>query len=159
MAHPLLKWPCSGLGHAKLLFGWAAEEDLIEHSPAAPLKGSSLIGEKKPRQRVLIDAELSAVWRASGRLGYPFGPLLQFLILTGARKTEGSGARWSEIDLEAGLWTIPASRFKANSTHLVPLTDDAVRSVASLAPLRCRRSPVFHDAEEFPGIRFQQGEG
>ena len=120
------------LGHAKLLFGWAAEEDLIEHSPAAPLKGSSLIGEKKPRQRVLIDAELSALWRASGRLGYPFGPLLQLLILTGARKTEASGARWSEIDLEAGLWTIPASRFKANSTHLVPLTDDAVAVMRAL---------------------------
>ena len=120
------------LGHAKLLFGWAAEEDLIEHSPAAPLKGSSLIGEKKPRQRVLIDAELSALWRASDRLGYPFGPLLQLLILTGARKTEASGARWSEIDLEAGLWTIPASRFKANSTHLVPLTDDAVAVMRAL---------------------------
>jgi integrase len=39
---------------------------------------------------------------------------LQFAILTAARSGEVRGAAWGEVDLEAGLWTIAASRMKAN---------------------------------------------
>lgn len=46
---------------------------------------------------------------------------LEFLILTAARSGEVRGAKWSEIDLEAKLWTIPASRMKVGKEHVVPL--------------------------------------
>ena len=49
--------------------------------------------------------------------------LAQFAILTAARTSEVIGARWEEIDMEAGLWTIPAQRMKARRAHRVPLTD------------------------------------
>jgi integrase len=48
---------------------------------------------------------------------------LRFAILTAARTGEVIGARWEEIDMEAGLWTIPAQRMKARRAHRVPLTD------------------------------------
>ncbi len=48
---------------------------------------------------------------------------LRFAILTAARTGEVIGARWEEIDMEAGLWTIPAQRMKARRVHRVPLTD------------------------------------
>lgn len=46
----------------------------------------------------------------------------EFLILTAARTGEVRGARWAEIDLEAGVWTVPAARMKAKREHRVPLS-------------------------------------
>lgn len=51
---------------------------------------------------------------------------LRFTILTAARTDETIGAPWSEFDLEAKLWTIPAERMKAGREHVVPLVDEAV---------------------------------
>lgn len=52
---------------------------------------------------------------------------LEALILTAARSGEIRGAVWSEIDLEAALWTVPAARMKMGRTHVVPLSPEAVR--------------------------------
>ena len=51
---------------------------------------------------------------------------LEFLILTAARAGEVVGARWSEIDLGAAIWTIPAERMKARREHRVPLSPRAL---------------------------------
>lgn len=51
---------------------------------------------------------------------------LEFLILTAARTTEVLEARWREVDLEAGVWTVPADRMKAGREHRVPLTAAAL---------------------------------
>ena len=42
-------------------------------------------------------------------MGYPYGPLFRLLILTGQREREVADMRWSEVDFEKRLWTIPAS--------------------------------------------------
>jgi integrase len=52
---------------------------------------------------------------------------LEFLILTATRTAEVIGARWSEIDLGAKVWTIPAARMKAGREHRVPLSARAVQ--------------------------------
>jgi integrase len=57
---------------------------------------------------------------------------LEFTILTAARTGEVIGARWSEIDLEAKLWTIPAERMKAKREHRVPLTGRVVEILKAL---------------------------
>jgi integrase len=57
---------------------------------------------------------------------------LEFLILTAARTGEVMGARWSEIDLAAKVWTIGAERMKARKEHKVPLSDRAVKILQSL---------------------------
>lgn len=51
---------------------------------------------------------------------------LEFTILTAARSGETRGATWSEIDLEAAVWTIPATRMKMKKEHRVPLSDAAL---------------------------------
>ncbi|MEG3146544.1 integrase arm-type DNA-binding domain-containing protein [Sphingomonas sp. RT2P30] len=51
---------------------------------------------------------------------------LEALILTATRSGELRGARWRELDLEAGTWTIPAERMKMGRTHVVPLAPEAV---------------------------------
>jgi integrase len=57
---------------------------------------------------------------------------LEFGILTAARSGEIFGARWSEIDLDAAVWTIPAERMKAGAEHRVPLTARAVAVLRAL---------------------------
>lgn len=61
---------------------------------------------------------------------------LEFLILTAARSGEVYGARWSEIDLDKKVWTIPADRMKAGAEHRVPLSDRAAAIVSALNEVR-----------------------
>ena len=58
---------------------------------------------------------------------------LEFTILTAARTGEALGATWSEIDLEAKVWTVPAVRMKAARDHRVPLAAPAVRIIERVA--------------------------
>jgi integrase len=71
---------------------------------------------------------------------------LEFCVLTAARAGEVLGARWSEIDLDAGVWTIPAERMKARIEHRVPLSD---RAVEILDKVKLLRTSEF----VFPGQR------
>jgi integrase len=80
----------------------------------------------------LDDSELRALWQATERMGYSYGPLFRMLVLTGQRKSEVAEARWSEFDLDKRLWIIPAERMKAEAPHVVPLSDDVVALLKSL---------------------------
>jgi integrase len=147
----------SAFGHARTLFRWAVHHDLIEASPIASLEPRWVLDGAKigPRQRALDEQEIAAFWRASGRLGYPYGSLFRMLLLTGCRLNEAARAQWSEFHPElrriireakrAGRavdwstvpektksWTIPAARFKSNAEHLVPLSDDVCELLESL---------------------------
>lgn len=51
---------------------------------------------------------------------------LEFIIHTATRSGEARGARWSEVDTKAGVWTIPAERMKARQEHRVPLSPAAL---------------------------------
>lgn len=61
---------------------------------------------------------------------------MEFLVMTAARSGEVRGAVWSEIDLGAGLWTIPAARMKAGREHRVPLTTEAVALLRALPRMK-----------------------
>ena len=51
---------------------------------------------------------------------------LEFAMLTAARSGEVFGATWGELDLDAGLWTVPDGRMKGERAHRVPLSDKAL---------------------------------
>lgn len=57
---------------------------------------------------------------------------LEFAILTAARTSEVLGATWSEIDLDARVWIIPAERMKAGREHRVPLVDRAIEIIKNM---------------------------
>ena len=57
---------------------------------------------------------------------------LEFAILTAARSGEVRGARWKELDLDLGVWTVPADRMKAGREHRVPLSRRALKIVTEL---------------------------
>ncbi|MES2844872.1 MAG: integrase arm-type DNA-binding domain-containing protein [Pseudomonadota bacterium] len=71
---------------------------------------------------------------------------LEFVALTAARSGEVRGAEWDEIDLERGLWIIPAHRMKMQREHRVPLTVDAINLLKALP--RFADNPLV-----FPAVR------
>jgi integrase len=73
---------------------------------------------------------------------------LEFCILTAARSGEVLGARWSEVDLDSKVWTIPAGRMKAGLVHRVPLCE---RAVDILQRLSEGRTSEFVFAGHKPG--------
>jgi integrase len=85
------------------------------------------------RERVLSLEELGAVWRAAPDVNPTFGAILRLLILTGCRKSEIAGLRWSEVDLDETVIRLPGSRTKNKRPHLVPLAPAAV-AVLKTAP-------------------------
>jgi integrase len=71
---------------------------------------------------------------------------LRFLILTAARSGEVRGMLWSEVDLKAALWIIPAARMKAGKEHRVPLSRQAVALLKG-------QTQVEHVEHVFPSNR------
>jgi integrase len=61
---------------------------------------------------------------------------LEFLILTACRANEVRAAEWSEFDLDAGVWTIPAARMKAGRIHRVPLSPRAIEILETMKAAR-----------------------
>lgn len=90
----------------------------------------------KSRERVFSDAELQAMWRASGTLPAPYLAAVRILMLTGQRRGETSDAlRWEWIDWEAEggpVWRIPTEHNKSSREHLVPLSRAVVRILEDL---------------------------
>ena len=104
-----------------------------------------MVGVKAPaaetsRDRVLSDIEVRHLWRACEQTGYPYGPMVQLLLLTGARRTEVAAMRWIELDLDRREWNIPAERTKNGEAHSVPLTQaarDIIRKVPRISGNDC----------------------
>ncbi|MGD9544323.1 MAG: tyrosine-type recombinase/integrase [Methylocystis sp.] len=111
------------------LFKWARSRGLVEHNPVEEIDRPNV---EVVRDRVLDDSELRLVWRAADRLGFPFGPITQLLILSGQRLGEVAGMRWSEIDLDKAVWRLPADRVKNARAHEVPLTAQMLAILESL---------------------------
>jgi integrase len=119
------------------LFTWAiaARTYRLKESPFRGLSTKGLIGTRDPRQRVLSDHELRAIWQATsgeGGLGYPLAPFIRMLILSGQRLREVAEATWSEFDLDGRLWTIPAERMKGDAAHEVPLSEPVIELLSEL---------------------------
>jgi integrase len=110
------------LSYLKTFFAWCVEEEILEHSPVAIMRP---LGKEIARDRVLNNEEIRAVWQAAEELG-TVGRAIRFLLVTGQRRGEVGGMRWSEIDLQKRTWTLPKERTKAARAHEVPLSDLAV---------------------------------
>jgi len=59
-------------------------------------------------------------------MGYPYGTMMQLLLLTAQRRSEVAGMTWSEIDRDKRQWVIPEERTKLKREHIVPLSAHAM---------------------------------
>ncbi|HUC61639.1 MAG TPA: integrase arm-type DNA-binding domain-containing protein [Alphaproteobacteria bacterium] len=116
------------------LYNWAIAQEIygIESSPCDRIKIDALVGPEEERDRTLTHEEIRRLWKATERVGYPFGTMTRLLLLTGQRLSEVAEASWREFDLERALWTIPAERMKADAAHLVPIPPEALALLQSL---------------------------
>jgi integrase len=103
----------------------------------------------KSRERVLDDAELRAVWNACR--DDDFGRIVRLLILTGCRREEIGGLRWSDLNLDTGVMTITGERTKNH--HTLELTLPA-GSLDILPSRRPDRDNVFGKHKPFSAWSF-----
>jgi integrase len=126
---------------------WAMMAGLCEVNPAADTPSPAAA---RPRERVLSDAELAAVWDATGPEAGPGGQALwldhsrivRLLVLCGARRGEIGGICRSEIDEEAGLWILPAARSKNGRALTLPVMPMMAEVLAGI-PRRVGRDHLF----------------
>ena len=106
--------PAAWKDNLKALLPKIDERGRVRHHPAMPWKElPAFMTELKQRDSMSSRA-------------------LQFTILSACRTNEVTGARWTEVDLTAGLWTIPAIRMKTKREHRVPLSAAAVQLLAQI---------------------------
>lgn len=106
--------PARWKGHLDHLLAAPSKVKKVEHHRALPIDEMATF-MKELRQREGMAARA-----------------LEFTILTAARSGEVRGASWSEVDLEAGVWTVPAERMKAGREHRVPLSSAALQLLQAL---------------------------
>ena len=112
------------------VFDWAKTQEFIRHeNPVSGIKqGLPKVKHKVQHFKSLhwgeIASFISHLQSSTQSNNVKLG--LEFLILTACRSTELREAKWSEIDLEAQSWTIPAKRKKEDREHVVPLTKRAM---------------------------------
>jgi hypothetical protein len=106
------------LSYFSAFYTWALPR--LDRLPANPCRDAGRPPKPKPRERVLSDKEIGALWHVLEGEGAPFGPAIKLLLLTGQRRNEVFEAERSEFDLERQLWTIPGERAKNGVAHLVP---------------------------------------
>lgn len=112
------------------LFTWAIQEGDL------PRDGNPMVMDPPPkpadRKRVLTPAEIVAAWRASFRVGEPWGSFIRLLFLTLQRRREVAGMPWKEVDKERAIWIVNGDRVKNDEDHLVPLNALALQELETL---------------------------
>ena len=101
-----------------------------EGGPVRAERGAALpkAGQRRQHQRALPYAEVAgALVKVQESDAWPATKLaFEFLTLTATRSGEVRGARWSEVDLGAQMWVVPADRMKSGREHRVPLSGGAM---------------------------------
>jgi integrase len=133
-----------------VFFTWAVREGLCEVNPVL---ATNKAAKPKSRERVLSDVELKALWSALPDSDY--GRIVKLLLLTGQRREEIGGLRWSEIDWDGQQILLPGERTKNHRPHLVPLSELAL-AILKTQPQRVDRDFVFGDGPRTEG---QEGGG
>jgi integrase len=107
------------LAYIRKVMNWHASRSDEFRSPI--VRGMARTSAKeRARARILSDDELRAVWKAGAE---PFGALIKFLLLTGARRAEAAKLTWDEI--RDGIWLLPAARNKVKQDFARPLSEAA----------------------------------
>ena len=120
-------------------FVWAMRMGVVESNPTI---GTIKPPEGKPRERVLSDSELAAVWRACRDDDY--GRIIKLLMLTGCRRAEIGNMAWSELDdsERPTTFTIVGARSKNGKPHTLPVMP-MMREVICGVPRMANRDQLF----------------
>jgi integrase len=127
------------------MFTWAMQRGKVAANPV-------MLTEKRKEQsrdRVLSGAELVAIWSACPE--GDFGNIVKLLMLTGQRRSEIGGLRWSEIDMHTGQINLPGDRTKNGHPHFIPMSEPVRDIIAAQPRLREQLFGRGDSAEGFAG--------
>lgn len=123
----------------ELVMAWAASRDYRDKDNPAQWRGNLQHSLPRPNKvngrthhRAMPYRDVAAFFTSLSQTEGMSAKALQWVILTACRSGEARGATWDEIDLEAGLWTIPKERMKAGREHRVPLSPQAIELLQNL---------------------------
>jgi len=118
-------------GRMKTVFDWCIASGFRSDNPAGEAV-TAILPKCKPatvHRKALhhsgVAAALDAI-RGSNRAHWATKAALEFVAMTAGRSGEITGARWTEIDMDAAVWTVPAERMKKGRAHRVPLSSRAM---------------------------------
>jgi len=128
---------------------WATAEELIPRNPIDGMKRPRPERHLSAEERTLTDLEVARLWLATepGPENETAGPFpappgacayARLILLCGTRRLETALARWRDVDLERGTWTIPREHRKGARRGLVvplpPLAVGLLRDLAGVLP-------------------------
>jgi integrase len=116
--------------YGSALYSWGMKRGSVESNPFANLPTTPVVR----RERVLSDAELAAVWKATEALG-SFGGIVRTLAHTAQRREEAAGMARSALAPDLSTWTISSSIAKNHKQHVVPLSQE-MRALLRAQPRR-----------------------
>jgi integrase len=126
-------------------FAWCMVQGLCASNPV--LQTEAVEGNDS-RERVLTNAELAAIWNAcDGNDDY--SKIIRLLILSGTRRQEIGGLKWSELDLDAGTLTVAAERSKNGRKHILTLPEAALKIIRAVEQVPGRDYLFGDHAEGF----------
>jgi integrase len=128
------------------VFRYAIAHGMATRNPATDIKPRDILKSVPKQNYARIDQrELSTLLkRIEIYQGTPVTRLaMKLLAMTFVRTTELIEAKWSEFDLEAGRWDIPAERMKMRTPHIVPLAKQALEVLAMLRELNGKSELLF----------------
>ncbi len=125
----------------------AVNTERADRNPAGRRRGALTKAKRTVHKTALDGTQIGKVLRAidAYQPGFPTLTQIAFRLLwwSAARPGEVTGARWREMDLDAGVWTIPAERMKMGEAHRVPLARQAVECLKGLHAMSRGTGPVF----------------
>src|SRR5262249_4564740 len=127
-------------GNLSAMLSWGMKEGLCDHNVAA----DTFKRQEVARDRVLSDDELRLIWNALD--DDPFGRIVKLLMLTGQRRDEIGGLRWSEVCADRGTLALPKHRTKNKQEHTVPLSEPC-RDILERIPRIVSQDTVFASVE------------
>lgn len=125
---------------------WCVTQGHMEQNPVDTLNAAlPRSGKVTVHHRALPHAEVGlALAKVRASNAWPATKLaFEYLVLTVCRSSEVRGARWSEIDLEDRIWSVPAERMKMKREHRVPLSGRVLELLAAAQMISDESGLVF----------------
>lgn len=147
------------LRYMRAMFAYGEVLGMVDKNPADGIKQDHAGGKETARTRALSQSEITGLLKSMRESGPSFTRdnelAVKLLLALGCRKMELIAAQWSEVDLDAGRWRIPAARTKTGESRELPLPKVVVEWLRELQVRACSSEYVFparRESQRYPHV-------